>query len=241
MFFIIKMKRIYIAFAILILVGMIYMSKVETIPVTAIELKEPTYTIVIDAGHGEPDGGAVSKDGIREATLNLEVAQELAKEMDALGYNIIMTRHDENNIADENQQDSVRKMKVSDISNRVKIVNSSDADLCISIHMNKFASERYYGWQTFYNKNSEYNKILAEEIQAGITNNIDRKNDRVALNIKDIKLTDESKIPTTIVECGFLSNPEDLRLLQTEEYRAKLVSGIIEGVENYYSKIYGEE
>lgn len=217
---------------------MIYVGRKETIPVAATPLSEPTYVIVVDAGHGEPDGGAVSSTGVKESDINLLVAKDLEAALDSLGYSVIMTRQDENNIADSDKQDTLRKMKVSDLSNRVKIVNSSDADMCISIHMNKFASEKYYGWQTFYNQNSEYNKILAEKIQAGISNNIERKNDRVALAIKDIKLTDESKIPTAIVECGFLSNPEDLKLLQTEAYRDQLVEGILEGIEAYYEEIY---
>lgn len=239
MFLFIRMKRVYAFIGIIIIASTIYIATVKrTIPVTAIPLDEPTYTIVIDAGHGEPDGGAISKSGIKESDINLYVAKDLELALDSLGYSVIMTRQDENNIADSDKQDTIRKMKVSDLANRVKIVNESGADLCISIHMNKFASEKYYGWQTFYNKNSEYNKILAEKIQNGISNNIDRENNRVALSIKDIKLTDESKIPTAIVECGFLSNPEDLRLLQTEEYRNKLVNGIIEGIENYYDDVY---
>ena len=197
---------------------------------------EPTYTIVIDAGHGEPDGGAVSKNGVAEAGLNLEIALMLEDELDKLGYNIIMTRTTENNIADSDKQTSVRAMKVSDINNRIKIVNESQADMLISIHMNNFQNPKYYGWQTFYKKNSEESKIIAENIQAGISNNIDRINDRVALSITDIKLVDKSNIPAVIVECGFLSNEEDLKLLMTNEYKQQIVDGIIEGIEKCYSE-----
>lgn len=238
MFLFIKMKNIYLLFAIFILLSVAFVNHRRSLPVVATPLLEPSYTIVVDAGHGKPDGGAVSSSGINESDINLLVAKDLEKELDNLGYSVIMTRQDENNIADSDKQDTIRKMKVSDLSNRVKIVNESGADMCISIHMNKFASEKYYGWQTFYNKDSEYSKMLAEEIQECISKNINRENNRVALSIKDVKLTDEAKIPTVIVECGFLSNSEDLSLIQTQEYRSQLVSGIVRGIEVYYDEIY---
>lgn len=239
MFVFIKLKKLALIFVGTVLVLTFWVvSYKEIIPVTAIPLTEPTYTIVIDAGHGEPDGGAISSGGIKEAQINLEIARKLEDALDEMGYSVIMTRKDENNIADKDKQDSIKQIKISDLNNRVKIVNSSKADLCVSIHLNKFPSEKYYGWQTFYNKDSEYNKILAEEVQKGLSEKIDRKNERVALCIKDIKLTDKSEIPTTIVECGFLSNVEEAALLQTEEYQDKIVEGIILGINRYYEKIY---
>ena len=197
---------------------------------------EPTYAIVIDAGHGEPDGGAVSKGGVAEAGLNLEIALKLQETLDDLGYKVIMTRNTEQNIADSDKQSPIRTMKVSDINNRIQIVNQSDADMLISIHMNNFQDSKYYGWQTFYKKNSDVSKMISENIQLGISNNIDRKNDRVALPITDIKLIDKSEIPAVIVECGFLSNEEDLRLLLTDEYKQQIVDGIAEGIEACYNQ-----
>lgn len=239
MFVFIRLKKLIFVFVGIMLVLTFWVGNYkEIIPVTAIPLSEPTYTIVIDAGHGEPDGGAVSNDGVKEANINLEIAKKLEEALDELGYNVIMTREDENNIADKDKQTSIKQIKVSDLNNRVKIVNSSKADMCISIHLNKFSSEKYYGWQTFYNKSSEYNKILAEEVQKGLSEKIDRKNERVALCIKDVKLTDKAEIPTTIVECGFLSNIEEASLLQTEEYQTRIVEGIILGISRYYEKIY---
>ncbi len=240
MFCVFKMKKIVGIF--FLSLGIIFMTlsivvNVENEKVEVFNTNfEPTYTIVIDAGHGEPDGGAVSKNGIAEAGINLELALMLEEELDKLGYNIIMTRTTENNIADSDKQTPVRAMKVSDINNRIKIVNESQADMLISIHMNNFQNPKYYGWQTFYKKNSEESKIIAENIQAGISNNIDRINDRVALSITDIKLVDKSNIPAVIVECGFLSNEEDLKLLMTNEYKQQIVDGIIEGIEKCYSE-----
>ena len=215
--------------------GVININNQSTI-LTSNEVFEPSYIIVVDAGHGEPDGGAVSVNGVRESMLNLQVAKLLEEELTGLGYEVVMTRNDENNIADNELQNStIRKIKVSDINNRIKITNNANADMLISIHMNKFSSEKYYGWQTFYKKNSEYSKMLAKNIQKGINNNIERENKRTELPINNIKLIDKSEIPAVIVECGFLSNGEDVRLLQTEEYKKQIVYGIIEGIEEFYN------
>lgn len=186
-------------------------------------------------GHGSPDGGATSENDIKESDINLEVAKLLEEELLKLGYEVIMTRTDENNIADSDKQDSIRKMKVSDINNRIEIVNNSNADMLISIHMNKFSEEKYYGWQTFYKKGSELSKVLANKIQNEISKNIDRENKRTELPIDNVKLIDKSLIPSVIVECGFLSNHEDVRLLQTKEYKMQIVNGIIGGIEEFYN------
>ena len=105
--------------------------------ITSSEIFEPNYIIVIDAGHGEPDGGAVSVNGVRESMLNLEVAKLLEEELIGLGYEVVMTRKNENNVADSDLQNStIRKIKVSDINNRIEITNKANADMLISIHMN---------------------------------------------------------------------------------------------------------
>lgn len=240
MFVTIKIKKIIgliscIIGICLLTIGIINVNNTKAI-LTSSEIFEPNYIIVIDAGHGEPDGGAVSINGVREADLNLQVAKLLEEELIGLGYEVVMTRNDENNIADSDLQNgAIRKIKVSDINNRIEITNNANADMLISIHMNKFSSEKYYGWQTFYKKNSGYSQMLAENIQEGINNNIERENKRTELPIENIKLIDKSEIPAVIVECGFLSNIEDVRLLQTEEYRKQIVDGIIEGIEKFYS------
>lgn len=200
--------------------------------------KTKTYKIVVDAGHGAPDGGAVSSDGVEEAGLNLEIAEKLRDALEDEGFLVIMTREDENNIADTDKQKSIREMKSSDLTNRVNIANNSGADIMISIHMNKFEGGSSWGWQTFYSKNSDEGKRLATLVQSSIQKNIDdRVNKRVALSIEGIKIVDKTNIPVIIVECGFLSNVEDLKLLQTEEYQNKIAIGIVDGVKEFYSSL----
>lgn len=198
----------------------------DTVKTVTSDMLQDGITIIVDAGHGEPDGGATSDDGIKEETLNLAIAKKLETLLLDEGYDVIMTREDENNIADSDKQKTVREMKVSDINNRVNIANTSNADFLISIHMNKFTQQKYRGWQTFYAKNSVEGKKIAESIQSAIGEVIDYNNTRTSLKIEGIKLIDKSKIPAVIVECGFLSNNEEKNLLITEEYQQKLAEGI---------------
>ena len=204
---------------------------------TTLEVNKKDYRVIVDAGHGEPDGGAVTSDGVKESTLNLQIAQKLEELLIDEGMEVIMTREDENNIADADKQNKVREMKVSDINNRIKIANESDADFLISIHMNKYEGSGCKGWQTFYNKNSENGKKLAEAFQEGIKEVVQTNNKRTALKIENIKLVDKSTIPTVIVECGFISNPEEKVLLQSEEYQEKIAEGIVKGVRKYIEEI----
>lgn len=195
-------------------------------------------TIVVDAGHGAPDGGAVSANGIEESVLNLQIAKKVKEKLEEENYNVIMTREDENNVADENvQSKTIREIKSSDLNNRVKIANECDANMLLSIHMNKFEDSKYRGWQTFYSEHSKDGKLLAESIQIAIGESVQLENKRTALKISGIKIIDHSKVPAVIVECGFLSNMEECELLQNEEYQEKLASGICIGVKQYLDKI----
>ena len=158
--------------------------------VTSVKLQE-SIKVVVDAGHGEPDGGAVSPDGIKESDLNLQIAQKLKTKLEESNIEVIMTREDENNIAAESeQQNTIRQIKTSDLNNRVKIANESDAMFLIAIHMNKFENSKYSGWQTFYSQSSEEGKKLAESIQESIGEVVQRNNKRTALKIDGIKIID---------------------------------------------------
>lgn len=224
--YVLKLRNLLIAFFILIILLVVVSfnttNKVETMS------KLYTNCIIVDAGHGLPDGGATAND-IVESDLNLEIAKKLEDRLNSLGYDVIMTREDENNIADEDKQKSVSEMKRSDLTNRVKIINDSEADFCVSIHLNKYTSGKYWGWQTFYNNASEEGKRLAINIQEGIGNFIDKNNKRQALTISNIKIVDKTNIPVVIVECGFISNLEEATLLKDFEYQEKLVSRNLRG------------
>ena len=146
---------------------------------------------------------------------------------------MVLTRSDENAIYDLYSK-TLKQKKISDIRNRVKIGNESQADIFVSIHLNKIPQPQYDGWQTFYNKESTEGAKLAKSIQDGLNEAIQRENNRVAKTIENIYIIKHVEIPTTIVECGFLSNPEEEKLLLQDEYQDKLAWGIYCGIINYF-------
>ena len=189
--------------------------------------------IIVDAGHGTPDEGAESLNGITEAEINLKIALKLQNLLEQSGCTVILTRSDENEIYDVGS-DSIREKKISDVKNRVKIGNESSADIFVSIHLNKIPEQQYYGWQTFYKKGSEESKLLATEIQNNLNDAIQKENQRIPAILNNVYIMKNVEIPITIVECGFLSNPEEERLLQADEYQEKLAWGIYNGINDYF-------
>lgn len=191
-------------------------------------------TIVIDAGHGKPDEGAIGFNSTSEQAINLSIALKLQKLIEQSGAKVLLTRSDENGIYSTDSK-SIRNKKISDTKNRVKIGNENDCDVFVSIHLNKFpSSSSYSGWQTFYQKNNDKSKRIAELIQENLNKNIDVKNDRSSLPITAIYIMDNLKIPAVIVECGFLSNPEETNRLKEDDYQNKLAWGIYIGLQNYF-------
>ena len=191
-------------------------------------------TIVIDAGHGMPDGGAVGASGALEAPLNLDVAMHLAQCLKKDGHKIIMTRKDENGIFDDGAA-STREKKVSDMHAREKIMNESGADLFLSIHMNKFEIAKYSGPQVFYAPQFEEGKALAEAIQKSLIADLKPEKEREAkMSDGNIYLLKKAQIPAILIECGFLSNPDEEKLLLNESYRKKLAESIAKAVNQHF-------
>ncbi|MBR0427970.1 MAG: N-acetylmuramoyl-L-alanine amidase [Clostridia bacterium] len=189
--------------------------------------------VVVDAGHGIPDEGAEVGDGTTEAQTNLKIALKLQNLLEQSGCTVILTRSDENGIYDLDSN-TLRQKKISDIRNRVKIGNEASADIFVSIHLNKIPEQQYDGWQTFYNKNSEQGQKLAKQIQANLNEAIQKENKRVAAKIENIYIINNVEIPTTIVECGFLSNPQEKKQLLTDSYQNRLAWGIYNGIIDYF-------
>ncbi len=177
--------------------------------------------------------GAESLNGTTENAINLKITLKVQSLLEQSGATVILTRSDENGIYDLDKQ-TLREKKVSDIKNRVKIGNEAEADIFVSIHLNKIPQAKYYGWQTFYKKTDENSIKLAKTIQENLNESIQKENKRESLAISGKYIIDNVEIPTTIVECGFLSNPEEEALLQTEEYQDRLAWGIYNGIIDYF-------
>ena len=192
------------------------------------------HTIVLDAGHGYPDGGAVAADGTIESEINLNIVLKLQNLLEASNCTVILTRSDENGIY-ETSSDTIREKKVSDMKNRVKIANTSNAEAFISIHMNKIPQTQYSGWQSFYKNDDEPSKKLANSIQKNLNHFIDKDNQREIKSINSIYLTRNVNIPLAIIECGFLSNVQETEKLKTEEYQNLLAWSIYTGIFDYFN------
>ena len=201
--------------------------------ISTVSLPASGKTIVIDAGHGVPDEGAQSSNGTTEAETNLKIALKLQNLLEQSGCTVILTRSDENAIYDIDSK-TLKQKKISDIKNRVKIGNESSADIFVSIHLNKIPQSQYDGWQTFYKEGSEDGARLAKTIQENLNKTIQKENNRIAKTIDKIYIIKHVEIPTTIVECGFLSNPDEEKLLLEDEYQNKLAWGIYNGIVDYF-------
>lgn len=193
--------------------------------------------VVIDAGHGGIDQGAVGFNGTSEQAINLSISLKLQKLIEQSGAKVLLTRSDENGIYSLDSN-SIKQKKVSDIKNRVEIGQNSNADIFVSIHLNKYPpSEIYRGWQTFFQKNNANSKILAELIQDALNKNIEFKNDRASLALSNVYIMDKVSVPTVTVECGFLSNPQEAELLKTDNYQNKIAWGIYNGIQQYFANL----
>jgi N-acetylmuramoyl-L-alanine amidase len=177
--------------------------------------------------------GAESSNGTTEAETNLKIALKVQALLEQSGATVILTRSDEDAIYDIDSK-TLKQKKVSDIHNRVKIGNESSADVFVSIHLNKIPQQQYSGWQTFYQDGNEQSMNLAKSIQSNLNDAIQKDNKRVSMKIDNIYIMKHVEIPTTIVECGFLSNPEEEKMLLTDEYQEKLAWGIYNGIMEYF-------
>lgn len=177
--------------------------------------------------------GAESINGTTEADTNLKIVLKVQNLLEQSGCTVILTRSDDNAIYNLDSK-TLRQKKVSDIKNRVKIGNSSSADIFVSIHLNKIPESQYSGWQTFYKQGNEQGKKLATCLQNSLTEAVQKENKREPLKIDNVYIIKNVEIPTSIVECGFLSNPEEEKLLQQDDYQNKLAWGIYTGIINYF-------
>lgn len=149
------------------------------------------------------------------------------------GATVILTRSDENSIYDIDSK-TLRQKKISDVHNRVKIGNKSSADIFVSIHLNKIPQQQYWGWQCFYKNGNEKSRNLAKSIQEGLNTSMQKENKRVAMKLDTAYIMKHVEIPISIVECGFLSNPEEEKQLLTDEYQNQLAWGIYNGIMDYF-------
>ncbi|AZK46057.1 N-acetylmuramoyl-L-alanine amidase CwlD [Paenibacillus lentus] len=191
-------------------------------------------TIALDAGHGGPDGGAVSRQGLVEKDINLAVALYLRDYLQQAGAIVVMTREDDRDLADEETK-GYSKRKTEDLKRRVRFIEEKQAKLMVSIHMNSVPSSRWSGAQTFFTSANKDSYDLAYLIQEELIRNLENS-DRVAKgNDKTVYLLEALKVPSVLVEVGFLSHPGEAAMLGNERYQRKVAASIYQGILRYSS------
>ena len=194
-------------------------------------------TIVLDAGHGGIDSGTSSDDKtIFEKDINLAITLKLKELIESSGGLVVLTRDDDSSLYEESGNKTTRQKYNENLKNRKKIADESNADMFISIHLNYFTQSKYYGAQTFYPESNKDGKALASCIQDEFKRVVDNNNDRVIKPRNDLYLLKDCKIPSALIECGFLSNEKEAKLLNDEEYQEKIAWAIYSGIQKYFDE-----
>lgn len=189
--------------------------------------------IIIDAGHGGVDGGATSCTGVLESKINLDIAKKLEDIMHLIGIKTLMIRNTDRSI--HTQGNSIAEIKISDLKNRVKIANSTPNALLVSIHQNHYSESKYNGIQVFYAKTNG-SKELASDLQEEFLKTMSRDNRRQIKPAEGVYLMKHIECTGILVECGFISNPEEEAKLRNEDYQKKLCSVIAVTIGNYLDR-----
>jgi N-acetylmuramoyl-L-alanine amidase len=191
-------------------------------------------TILIDPGHGGIDGGAESQNGIIEKDINLKIGLKVKSELKKQKYKVVMTREEDKGLY--GNEGKIRKKKIEDLNNRCKIKKDSKCNMFISIHLNMFPESQYYGAQVWYSKNPESEKLakITQEILKQDLDSSNKRQEKPALDSYKVLRSNDS-MPSILVECGFLSNPEEAQKLNTDEYQYKIAQSLTKAINNYYN------
>lgn len=190
--------------------------------------------IILDAGHGGFDGGAVAPDGTIEKDINLKICMTLAEFLKASGYEVILTRESDVS-TDDAPTEKIASRKKSDLRNRLNLMDSYPDAVFVSVHLNKFTTSTARGSQVFYGGKNKESSQLGEAIQNSIINKLQPDNQRVNKQATpSTYLLYNAKLPAVLVECGFLSNESDLKLLKQSDYQKKMAFCIFCGINDYF-------
>ena len=195
--------------------------------------------IIIDAGHGGEDSGAIGENNVYEKNLNLELALLIGEDLKNRGYTVIYTRTEDKMLY--SAEENIKGMrKISDLKNRCKITAEYENPILISIHMNSYGASKYSGLQVYYKDGSDESKALASKIQSSVRSTLQKGNNRQIKNGADLYLLKNAECTGVIIECGFLSNAEECKKLSEKEYQKELSFSIVCGIIEYINEINGE-
>ena len=226
---ILSMVPVYLVFTIIF----ILLTVIGTETVTVMAESAPVTgrrVIIIDAGHGDPDGGAVSCTGVHESVINLQISRRLNDLLLFLGYDTIMTRETDASIYTKGN--TIAQKKLSDLNERIRIVNDAEKAILLSIHQNHYIDSRYHGAQMFW-ADTAGSQQLAEILQKAFVTHLNPDSHRAAKKTQGIYLMEHVQHPAVLVECGFLSNPGEEVQLRSDDYQKKVCCVIACGLTEF--------
>ena len=231
--------RVFLFGILITIFGVLSVGSVYTFSQRAIDASSDTVrykTVIIDAGHGGVDGGTSADDGTLEKDLNLQIALKLNEMLNSFGVKTVLIRDSDISIHDDTAK-TIRQKKISDLKNRLNIINNTDESVFVSIHQNHFGESKYHGTQIFYSKNNPDSRKLADCIRMPVVSYLQPDNTReIKQSGTEIYLLSNSESPSVMVECGFLSNANETSKLKDENYQRKLAFVVSLGIIDYFSK-----
>lgn len=231
----IKWNVAFVILTFLACVGVICYAAVQLDEVVTVDnvIEEDDYVIVLDAGHGGIDGGCSTADGKTEKGINLNIMLSVRDMSKLFGYDVEVTRDRDMSIHDKGVT-GIRNQKISDMENRLEIFNKYPNAVCVSIHQNTFEDPVYHGAQMFYSDVNPASEDLAYIMQQKFVANLQPDNQReIKLCGDELYLCYYCSNPTVMIECGFLSNPEEAAKLTDKEYQKKVAFTVFSGINEF--------
>lgn len=225
-----KRKVLEMTMSVMLLLGFFLLSQEAA---SAVSQEETAKKIVIDAGHGGRDPGMVGTEGVEEKRINLAIAQKLENLLEENGFEVIMTRDSDEGLYEEDAQNK----KAQDMQRRCEIIKEAEPLLTVSIHQNSYSDPSVKGPQVFYYQHSAEGEKLASFIQNSMNEGLEAESPKEAKANDSYYLLKRSEGVLNIVECGFLTNPEEALRLQEEDYQQKIAGCIYEGIMQYLEKM----
>lgn len=222
-------KKLEIIMSVLLLVSAAFLAREGALTVLGRNLQEKEICICVDAGHGGSDPGKVGVNNELEKDINLSVARKVESLLKQQDMTVVMTRKNDEGLGDEKAKNG----KLSDMKNRIKVIEDAQADLTVSIHQNSYPDPSVKGAQVFYYSGSEESKRLAESIQESLVSRIKNGNTRSAKANDSYYMLKKTPTPAVIIECGFLSSYEEAAMLSEDVYQEQLAWAVVMGIMQY--------
>lgn len=221
-------KIMELIFALAVLAGLLFAGDKVRMYVSVQQENVRRNLVVLDPGHGGRDPGKVGAQGEQEKDINLAISLKVKERLEKDGMEVVMTREKDVMLADEDASNK----KLEDLNNRIRIINERQPAVAVSIHQNSYSDASVKGAQVFYFTHSDKGKQAAEALQKELLE-FDQEHTRKIKANDTYYLLKKTEVPTVIVECGFLSCPEEAALLTDEAYQKKLAEAIAKGIESW--------